>query len=521
MSNKLVCQLNDVIAQKASEKAKAMQSGLNDKVTQLRQSITAQHEALKSSITEKTAELKSQKDKAVAGVSQLYSSTPIAEWRSARPDLTLLVEITLLVIILMMLYSVWPYLSAANSHIFSKEQYLRASMLSESDYSINELGKIKTELQALTDYFKYFDSPPYSPENQGIYDLNKGVIFLPIISFVIIYIVPPFVILYIIWFIWNYWRYVIAAVWGWFLMLYHYGSKLVECKLAEKWYIRMVTGWGTGCPDFGQYFNAWRRQYVDIPVYYEKLKYIQEYYAAKLKYYTIPKRYYIDLPRERYKIKTQYLEKVYVDRATEVFLKKLVDWYHTYYELPRDELYRYLLGSDKNLKNIVTKADQTQKQVRGLAYTSTTPSGSTCTCPGMQTPMKIVGEMVSTDINLAKDDLQTAVQKVKQLYDNIHAVRQKPRVHLSACQMADKVVNNRNQIYFGVIGAILLFFLLLYGYTSVYGTPNWFYSIIAPTWQFVTVNSRPMFLANWWDYSIYLIIAVIMGVIGYGLYLVK
>ena len=517
----LVCDLNDIIKQKTSSKVSSIKQNLTDTIKQINTTIHSKTTEIKGKITETQSSIKNKTSQTISNITQEYHQTPISQWRSHRPDVTLLVEITVFVIILMWLYSIWPYLSASKSFIFSKEQYMKASMLPESAYSIDEMSKIKIELKALKDYFDYFTSPPYSLENQGIFELNKGVIFLPIISFIVIYIVPPFVILYIIWFIITYWKYVLAAVWGWFLMIYHFGSKLVECKLASKWYIRMVTGWSTGCPDFSQYFNAWRRQYIDIPVYYEKLKYIQEYYAAKEKYYTIPKRYYIDLPKERYKVKTDFLQKVYVDRATEVFLKKLVDWYHTYYELPRDELYHYLLRNNKNLGTIWAKTKQTQKQVSGLEYDSTTPSGALCSCPGTQTPVRIISDLVSSDINLATDDFKTAADKVKQLYDDINLSRENKMPHLTTCQLADKVVNNRNSIYFTSIIIIVLFFIVLFGYSAAFGTPSWFYRIIGPTWQFVTVNSKPMLRAKWWDYSIYLIIATIMGIIGFGLYKVR
>jgi len=41
------------------------------------------------------------------------------------------------------------------------------------------------------------------------------------------YVVPPFVIAYVVWFIVKYWKYILAAVWGWFLMLYKYFTKLI------------------------------------------------------------------------------------------------------------------------------------------------------------------------------------------------------------------------------------------------------------------------------------------------------
>ena len=181
---------------------------------------------------------------------------------------------------------------------------------------------------------------------------------------------------------------------------------------------------------------------------------IKQYYDVKKQYYTIPKRYYIDLPRARSQVKMEYLRKVYIDRAYEVFLKQLVDWYHVYYELPRDELYAYLLRNNKNLATIWSKMHQTKKQLLGLPYESRTPSGAKCSCPSTKTPLKVIGQIASEDLDLAKGDVATAIAKTQQLYDKISEMRKKP-----SCANVDTIINNRNRIYMVIVLIILLFFL--------------------------------------------------------------
>ncbi len=512
-SDHLVCKLDEIIKEKSNEKVNILKKQLSDDLSDINASISQKKNNIINQINETITNINDKKEKIVNDFEQEYNQSSLPAIRSSRPDMTLLIEISVLVILLIVLYLIWPYLSASKSYLFSQEQYMKALELPESSFSIGELSQIRIELEAFKKYFEYFDSPPYSLENQGIYDLNKGVIFLPILSFMIIYIVPPFVILYIIWFIITYWKYVIAALWGWFLMIYSYTTKLIECKLASKWYIRMVTGWTECSPSFSEYFNAWRRQYVDIPVYYEKLRYVQEYYAIKQRYYTIPKKYYIDLPSERYQIKLEYLQKVYINRAAEVFLKKLVDIYGNYYEMPRDELYLYLLGNNKNLAALWSKINQTKKQVLGLPYESATPSGSKCTCPATDTPAKVIKNLISSDINLVNDDLKTAADKIKQLYDNISQIKE------SDTKPCETIVNNRNTIYFGLLSITILFFVILYAYSKIFGTPKWWYLIISPTWKFVTgLNLQLIFKGKWWDYSIYSIIAIFFAIVGYILY---
>ena len=202
--------------------------------------------------------------------------------------------------------------------------------------------------------------------------------FLPIISFLIIYIVPPLVITYITWFIYTYWIYVIEALWGWFLMMYNYSTKLIECKLGEKWYIRMVTGWNSCNPAFADYFNQWKTQYVDIPIYYEKLKYVEEYNQAKEKYWTIPKFNYITIPSEKTKINMEYANKTFIQRTMDNLLAKISIFYHNFYTEPRDRMYEIVLKNEQkkySLYNTISK-------YIGKDYKGRTTKGRPCNCKG-------------------------------------------------------------------------------------------------------------------------------------------
>jgi hypothetical protein len=214
------------------------------------------------------------------------------------------------------------------------------------------------------------------------------------------------------------------------------------------------------------------------------------------------------------------LKKLYVNRAIDVFLKKLLDWYQIYYQLPRDELYKYLLRNNSNLAAIIAKTQQTKKQLMGLPYEATTPSGSKCTCPATKTPINVIKNLISSDINLTKDDLNSATEKVQQLYDQINQVREKTKI--KPCQIADKIINNRNKIYFSAVMIIIVFFILLYSYSHFYGTPNWWYSFVSPIWHFKTNLGMKMILQNQTaDYTVYFVIALILIISGYGLYKIK
>lgn len=285
------------------------------------------------------------------------------KWRDERPDITLLLDIIMFICVVALFYTIAPFVSSLfKNPLYTEEQLLKAAQIPNSKFTIAETTQITNELKALQDHAKYFDSDPYSPENI-MEDIQKGNVFLPIISFILIYFVPPLIVLYIIWFCITYWKYVFAAIWGWFVMIYSYSTKLIECQLAKKWYIRMVTGWKKCKPNptFSDYFNRWWRKYVEIPIYKEKLKYVKRYYAAKEKYYTIPKNIYIDQPREIYGVKGKYLKKIYLDRTKEVFMKSL--------------------ASEDALNALRNKG----RQWSGDDYMSETKSGAKCWCPGSKT----------------------------------------------------------------------------------------------------------------------------------------
>lgn len=520
-SNPSVCNIDDFIEKKAVEKLQEIKINVNKTHDLIANKFSQTADQIKSTVNDTVHTLQNTKNNIINKINQKYKETSINQFANDRPDMALLAVVTIFVTIMVCLIFIWPHLSITQKPIFTQEQYLQAQELSENDFTLNELTKIKNEANALKQYSDFFKSNPYSRENQGLDELNKGVIFLPIISFIIIYIVPPFVILYIVWFIIKYWRYVIDAIWGWYLMIYRYSTTLIECKLAEKWYIRTITGWNECSPSFSDYFNAWRRKYIDIPIYYEKLRYIQQYYDAKKKYYTIPKKYYIDLPKERYAIKTQFYRKVYIGRALDVFLKKMLDWYHVYYELPRDQLYLYLLRNNQNLAAVWAKMKQTQKQVRGLPYESTTPSGSKCTCPASQTPVKMISDLVQSNINVVKDDVNTAKNKVKDLYDQINNIREKQKQLV--CNAADKVIQNKSSALTYILSFVILTILFIIIYSQIYGTPKWLAQFTSPTWKFSTnyFTLKPELISVYPNYIIYIILSIFVTIAASILYKLK
>ncbi len=501
-TDRMVCQLKDVIKSQITNQPKALINDVKQQVSNQVENISHQ---VQSNLDNVEMNIINQKDQIVSQVNQTYQQTPIPMWRSLRPDITLLVEISICVGLALLLYSFWPYLTGTDINKFTQEQYLKALYLPESTYSVKELGDMKLTLKAFQDYYNYFNSTPYSPENQGMNDLAKGNIFLPIISFLAIYILPPFIVLYSIWFIWTYFKQVFEGLIALGYMIGYYALDVFECKLASKWYIRLFLGWSEDCPSFGERFTAWRREYVDKPVRIEQLKYIEQYYAARKRYYEIPRIYYYDLPKERYQIQSEYLKKIYVDRSTDVFLKKMLDSYGTYVDAPKKELYRYVLGKNENLAALWAKVRQSKQQVTGQPYESITTRGKTCSCPATQTPIsglnQIANQTIST-LNTVKDNLKPSVQ-----------------IHLPNCEQVDQVLATRSTWFrkFVVLTTLIIGGFLFY--IHQYGTPYWLQRLMGPTWKFATgLNLRPYLKFKLNDYSVFVVTGIVLFVIGLGLY---
>jgi len=277
----------------------------------------------------------------------------LEEERRLYPDIELLIEIGTVACVLLLLYFIWPYFKAKNSFIFSKEQFDEAVNLPIDTFSIEEQNLINDELKALDDYYKYFEDTgiPYSLKAQGIQDLARGVIFLPVVAFVGGFIIPPFILLYIMWFVTKYWKMVIKATWGWFLMLYTYGTTLIEGKLGCKWYIKMVTSWKCRSPIFSEYYDKWLVEYIDIPSYHEKVSYVAKYNQSKDKYFTKNKLKYFDKYKETGEVDLTYLKQTMVNRAGEGFLKKLGNIKKVLFDDPLDYISKKVI-EDRHAKEI-------------------------------------------------------------------------------------------------------------------------------------------------------------------------
>jgi len=473
-----VCQAQN----KVHKHKKSVLDSINSKLSD---SINALTETGKKNVNDANKLRKKSKknfDQMKADLKNSYSKLP---WRNKRPDITFLAELLLVVVLCIILAYVWPYITGSARPGFSRSQFLKATKLPETAFNVEELAKVNIEVQSLTDYGNFFKSQnqPYSTANSGVRDLMITVAILPFLMFFLQFVLPPFVIAYIIWFIIRFWPYVTRAAWGWFKAMYNYFTRMIQGKLGCKWYIRMVTGWSCNRPNFYQYFITWRRRFVDRPIYYEKLKYLQKYYWARNEYYIKPYRKYVTIPYRRYRIKAAYAKNLYINRSIDVFLQKLRKTYPQYYRMPRDEFYRWLLSNNKNMAGVYVKAMQAKAQIEGRPYRSLTEAGRQCTCPATNTPAKAIKKKMSRQVKEAGSDIDTLIKATEQVYDKANKVTDLVEKSVS-CQAADTVITKRHSIANTMIITILIALILIYGYSWFYGTPAVIKNMITPTVQY-------------------------------------
>jgi hypothetical protein len=426
--------------------------------------------------------------------------------RKTRPDLTLLLEIVVVIAIIIILYKALPYFTGTVKPGFSKAQFQKALNLPPSAFTVQQLAQVNIESNAFKAYGDFFKEArsPYSWKNSGMPDLMMASILMPFIVITFQFIVPPFVIGYIMWFIYHYWKYVYSGTIAWITMLYNYFTTLLQCRFGCKWYVRMMTGWGCCSPRFSDYVNGWRKEYVDKPIYYEKLKYFRKYYWAKKHYYEIPYRKYISIPSKKYKVKVNFAKKMYIDRALEVFLSKLLGSYPKTYVKPRDRFYTMLLSSNKNLAAAYAKTKQAKAQIEGKSYKSITPNGKMCVCPATKTPLSQIKKAIKTESGNAKDDLITLIDETKKAYNKLNQI---PDLD---CDTVDNIIENRRSIGGTMLLVTGIIVFALIGYSTLYGTPFWLLNMVGPTTGYAikglsTVNKGVSYLSWTW---VYLLIAI-------------
>jgi hypothetical protein len=241
-----------------------------------------------------------------------------------RPDMVFLLEAIVVFILLIGAIRISPYIFK-DKLPYTKEELENIKKLNITNFSMEEIAKIEMELKSLEDYKEFFNFEPFSEDATGNKNIQASAVMLPMVSFILVFVVPPIVGAYLVWFIIKYWKIVFIAVIEFMKMIIEFSTKAIEGMLAQKWWIRKFTHWHKHSPSFGSYFDKWKRKYVDRPIYKEQMKYAKTYFKYKRIYWDIPYRKHITVPKERLAIKLEFAKKLYITRALDTVFTKVLN----------------------------------------------------------------------------------------------------------------------------------------------------------------------------------------------------
>ena len=319
---------------------------------------------LKELATAAINELRMLKKKAMDRINRMPLVIRFRQFYRERPDLGIIAFLIGVLAFSLLLYKLFDLLFPAGAK-YTKSQLKSASLMSIKDFTIDEVAVAELEADGLKQFHNTFVREPYSPENSGAHDLAVATLTLPLVMFIIMYVLPVVAVVYTGWFIWHYWQFVRSAAWGFWLMLYNFMTDKITGSMGCKWYMRMFTGWGCHSPNFMDYFSPWKAEFIDRPIYLESLKYVEMYIAARQKYYTIPKEKYITVPWAKFKSKLRYLKKIYIDRTKEIFFRQFKEKYSQQYDLPRNEFYHWLLKDKKRPEPEYSRRSRAAHEIQG------------------------------------------------------------------------------------------------------------------------------------------------------------
>lgn len=410
---------------------------------------------------------------------------PYVEKKKQNYAILFIVDICLSIVAGLFIYKLYPFFK----HYFSKEnytteQYKTAKNLPEDAYSKEDLRKVKEfrdSFQGWIDYYKQDNA--FSPDNVGLPEIQRGSVLRQPMLFVIQYVIPYVIVAYMVWFVVKYIKYVLAAIWGFFVAVYQFVTEKITCKLAEKWYIRLVTGWSTCNPNFSQYVDNWKTTYVTRPLAKERIAYLRGVQQAKTLY-------------QSKKATWDYDWKFDWSFGLLSLWNFLGDWKRIYIDLPIEELYLQIIGFHPTYvvqpyEIIAAEGDKRQKKLTGQAYPSKTKKGKICKCPPRKTVMKKLTNFLQA---APKIDVKKTVSGVDKTLQNIRSSIRIPSGvkkkignlvdSVGDCQTLDNIAAKRKTIAKAIWTSMMVSTTGIIVYSILYGSPGWLSNLTNPVYQF-------------------------------------
>lgn len=199
------------------------------------------------------------------------------------------------------------------------------------DLPMMESINAKAEREALDCWSSYFTANPLSFNNSGLFDIVRSVVLLPFVA-IMLFLLPVFTLIYVIWFIWHFSGYIVKAIVGLVKAALGYLTEYVVCKITSP--LSDVFSeipfapdlMRVDCPDMAEAFTGWREEYIDQPVKIESLKYFKIWYKNKWNYWDRA-MLYLEKFWKRGRVQNNYNNK-FLTRSKEVFYEKALDLNH-------------------------------------------------------------------------------------------------------------------------------------------------------------------------------------------------
>ena len=361
------CKLSKKVSKKIKNAEQAIEDSADTINSHIRTQLTAidnKKVTILSKIQEKVARQKDRINKTIIQPHEAQRRTNMA--------MMFYVDVSLTIVLGLFIYKMYPLVKSVITRrpAFTEKQLEQAMKLPETAYSREDLrlaAEHRKSFQDWLDYYKKDDA--FSDYNVGTTEIQRGSTLREPALFLIQYVIPYVILAYIVWFVVKYIKYVIAAIWGFFVMVYQFVTKKITCKLAEKWYIRLGTGWSRCHPKFNQYVDKWQRNYITRPVAQERITYLKGVQG----------------------VKTKYGDKPHLTLWNRI-LDWLYDWKRIYLDQPLQELYLKLIG----FHPVYVVRPYELLASRENAYNSKTKSGKVCKCPPRKTAYRKLKTFLET-----------------------------------------------------------------------------------------------------------------------------
>lgn len=443
-------------------------------------------------IEKKKMSISSQISKKIEEKKKMIQETivkPYVEKKRKNYALMLILDICLSTVSILFLYKMYPSIKQyMNKENYTPEQYENAKQLPETAYTKEELRVVKEFRQSYQSWIDYYKQDnAFSDDNIGLHEIRRGSTLRQPMLFIIQYVIPYIIVAYIVWFIVKYIKYVLAAIWGFFVAIYQFVTAKITCKLAEKWYIRLVTGWSRCNPNWGETVNQWKNTYISRPLAEEQIGYLRGVQQVKTSYaykygdtplWKVPFTFGLDFGIFNWFGSMwdwfRDLKRIYIDLPLQELYLQIIDFHPTYV------VYPYEIVSSEGEKKM--------NKISGNAYPSKTKKGKICKCPPKKTVYKKLANylqkvpspsQIKSSVSNVNNSIQNAKAVAASKFKNV--VSSIPSLPVPTCSSIEK---NSKRIAQGLWTTMMLFTTGVVVYSLLYSTPSFISNIISPVYNY-------------------------------------